>query len=350
MSLDLFLHTLAMLVGVALVLLALGSALRSFVLPRNESVLVSNLIFRLIRIGFNAAAAFANTYAGRDRILAFYAPVGLIALPVVWLTLLSAAYTCMFWALHEGDWLHCYRLSNNALLTIGAEKPRLLSTAVLSYSEATLGLLLITLLISYLPTIYQAFSQRELVVARLGLRAGTPNSAANLILWLNSGGSLRENEEQWARWEEWFVGIEESHTSLPIISFFRSPQPGRSWVIAAGIILDTAALIFSAVDQPRTRAAELCFKAGCIAVNRVYRFFEGRAHSAPTELVETGNPLEEPSRQEFEEAYDQLAKGGVPVIADRNAAWQEYNSLRSRYETAIVFLAKLTVAPEIKAM
>ncbi|RYY13681.1 MAG: hypothetical protein EOO36_15455, partial [Cytophagaceae bacterium] len=34
---------------------------------------------------------------------------------------------------------------------------------VFSYSEATLGLLLLTLLISYLPTIYQSFSRREVV-------------------------------------------------------------------------------------------------------------------------------------------------------------------------------------------
>ena len=49
----------------------------------------------------------------------------------------------------------------------GIEKPVGTLAAVLCFSEATLGLLL-TLLLSYLPTIYQAFSRREVTVGRLG--------------------------------------------------------------------------------------------------------------------------------------------------------------------------------------
>ncbi|KAA9331489.1 hypothetical protein F0P96_14705 [Hymenobacter busanensis] len=346
---ELLLRGVAVLAGVALVVVVVSAAIRSFVLPRNESVLVSNYVFRFVRVVFDVVASRAQTYAQRDRVLSIYAPVALIALPVVWLGLLSVAYTCIFWGLGEGSWERCYLISNNALLTIGAEEPTHgLVASSASFSEALLGLLLLTLLISYLPTIYQAFSRRELVVARLELRAGAPASATNLITWLNRSGSLLDDEDQWQRWEEWFVEIEESHTSLPIISFFRSPQPGRSWVTSAGIILDTAALIFSTVDQPRSSNAELCFKAGCIAMNRVYRFFQNRAHSQPSGLVATGNPLEEPSRRDFEHAYDQLQEAGVPVVANRAEAWQHYHELRSRYEQAVVFLAKLTVAPEVK--
>ncbi|MCC2546063.1 hypothetical protein LJY25_06370 [Hymenobacter sp. BT175] len=346
---ELVLRGIALLAGLALVVATLSAAIRSFVQPRNESVLVSNYVFRGIRLVFDAIAGRAKTYAQRDRVLSLYAPIALIALPVVWLGLLSVAYTAIFWALGEGSWVQCYHISNNALLTIGAVEPtQSFAASALSYSEALLGLLLLTLLISYLPTIYQAFSRRELVVARLELRAGAPASATNLICWLNRGGSLNDDEQQWQQWEEWFVEIEESHTSLPIISFFRSPQPGRSWVTSAGIILDTAALIFSTVDQPRSSSAEVCFKAGCIAMNRVYRFFEDRAHSQPSGLVETGNPLEEPTRRDFETAYDELARAGLRMVADRDAAWRQYHELRSRYEQAIVFLAKLTMAPDVK--
>ncbi|GAB2948407.1 hypothetical protein GCM10027048_11640 [Hymenobacter coalescens] len=338
----------------ALVVLTLSAAIRSFVLPRNESVLINNWLFRGMRYLFEALATRGATYARRDRVLALYAPVSLVALPIFWLTLISGAYTGMFWALDEGNWFRCYRISNSSLLTLGSEEPTHgVAATALSYSEAGLGLLLLTLLISYLPTIYQSFSRRELVVARLELRAGAPSSAPALVAWLNRSGSLLDDEDQWLRWEEWFVEIEESHTSLPILSFFRSPQPGRSWVTAAGIILDAAALIISAVQQPRSPQLELSFKAGCIALNRVYRFFDTRARSRPTDLVNTltdATQSADETRHAFEHACAQLAAAGLAIHPDHAAAWQQYQELRSRYREALEFMAKLVVAPEVKAL
>ena len=78
---------------------------------------------------------------------------------------MSLGYTSMFWALGEGNWKRCYELSSSSLLTLGTTRTHHTHVAVLSYSEATLGLLLLTLLISYLPTIYQSFSRREATVA-----------------------------------------------------------------------------------------------------------------------------------------------------------------------------------------
>ena len=41
-------------------------------------------------------------------------------------------------------------------------------------------------------------------------------------------------------WEMWFVELEETHTSLAMLTFFRSPNPVRSWLTAAGAVLDAA--------------------------------------------------------------------------------------------------------------
>ena len=50
------------------------------------------------------------------------------------------------------------------------------------------------------------------------------------------------------------MDVEESHTSLPALVYFRSPQPERSWITAAGCVLDTAALVDSTLDRPRDGA------------------------------------------------------------------------------------------------
>lgn len=83
------------------------------------------------------------------------------------------------------------------------------------------GLILVALLISYLPTMYTAFAGREAAVALLGVQAGTPPSAVEMILRYHRIQVLERMREQWPTWEAWFVDIEESHTSLSALVFFR---------------------------------------------------------------------------------------------------------------------------------
>ena len=343
------LRIIAGLGGVILIITTLSAAIRSFILPRNEVVVLNIWVFRGIRLVFDFAARLANSYEQRDRIMAHYAPVALVALPVVWEALVGLGYTSLFWALGEGSWRRCYELSSSSLLTLGTTSTHHVPIAALSYSEATLGLLLLTLLLSYLPTIYQAFSRREATVALLELRAGTPPTAACLLGWLNHDGSVQNDDNQWAEWERWFVEIEESHTSLPILSFFRSPQPGRSWVSSCGLILDTAALLFAAVDGPQPRQARMTFKAGCLALNRVFRFFDDKAGTETTGLPLAENKIT-PGRADFDRACEVLAEGGLTLYADLDAAWLQYQELRSRYATALEFMARLTMAPSANSL
>ncbi|TGE20402.1 hypothetical protein E5K00_20615 [Hymenobacter aquaticus] len=348
--LDLLLRIAAFLGGAFLVVTIILSAIRSFVLPRNESVLVNNWVFMAIRYLFSFLAARHRTYAARDRVMALYAPVALVMLPIAWLILLSLGYTGIYWALGEGSLSVSYLLSSSSLLTLGSVEASSFIISVFTHSEATFGLLLITLLISYLPTMYQAFTRRELVVARVELRCGTNRTATELILWLNRTGSLADDGPQWKIWEEWFVEIEETHTSLPILSFFRSPQPGRSWITTADLILETAAVVISTVEQQRDPDMELCFKAGCVAVNRVSRYFQDRAQAEPAEAISSEDPIEDPTRRDFFRTYDQLREEGVSLRPDREEAWHKYQELRSRYSEAARFMARLVMAPELKSI
>jgi hypothetical protein len=348
--LDVVIKGLAFTVGSFMVGVTVLSAIRSFVLPRNESVLLNNWVFQGIRRIFTALASLGKTYEQRDKVMALYAPVGLVALPIAWLEVVSAGYTMIYWALDEGNLERCYRISNSSLLTLGSEEPSKYGMAnVMSYSEATLGLLLLTLLISYLPTIYQAFSRRELTVARLELRAGPKASATDLLLWLHQA-DLLQHGPQWQHWEEWFIEIEETHTSLPILSFFRSPQPGRSWVTTAELILDAAALMSSTIEGPRDPHMVVCFKAGSVAMNRVSRFFEDSAKTEPPEPLSEYQPDNDPHHSDFREAYQRLAEAGLQMQPDEQAAWTKYQELRTHYTHAITYLAKLTMAPSTKSI
>lgn len=336
--------------GLYLVGATVLAAIRSFVLPRSESVRINKWALTLVRYVFDVVAVLGKTYAQRDRVLALFAPVGLVALPLVCLALVSAGYTTMYWALGEGSLTQCYKLSSSALLTLGTDKSYSLVVSAFSYSEAALGLLLITLLISYIPTMYQAFWRREVVVSQLELRAGNNRSASDLVCWLGHSHSLDDDQLEWDLWAAWFVELEASHTSLPLLTFFRSPQPGRSWVTAADIILDAAALILSGVDQAPNRYTQLCFRAGCQSLNQMMRFFRERSQTRSPFWRQEKNAIVDPDPASYAAALQQLAEAGLPIVADREAAWQKYQHLRTHYLDAVDYLARLTVSPHLQTL
>lgn len=69
--------------GLALVVVALFSAVKTFVLPRSAPDPVVRVVFRGLRRVFEVFTRQARTYAQRDAIMAFFAPIGLLALAAI---------------------------------------------------------------------------------------------------------------------------------------------------------------------------------------------------------------------------------------------------------------------------
>ena len=68
-------------------------------------------------------ARFAKTYEGRDRIMAFYAPIGLLSLVAVWMGLLVIGYTLIYRAISVDDWVRAFELSGSSFFTLGFVSP-----------------------------------------------------------------------------------------------------------------------------------------------------------------------------------------------------------------------------------
>jgi hypothetical protein len=341
MLLTLAIHALAFLLGLAIIVGTLVSAVRTFVVPRGISDWLTRRVFLAMRRIFDTVILPIRTYRGRDRIMSVYAPVTLLILPVVWLILISLAYTCIYWALGDGTWTQAFTMSGSSLLTLGFAAPHDLMSTIVVFSEATIGLALIALFIAYLPTIYGAFSRREAAVTALEIRAGSPPSAVEMIKRFYRIHGFDHFGEVWDTWEEWFVELEETHTSLGVLSFFRSPRPERSWITAAGTVLDTASLMLSAVDVHREPHAQLCVRAGYVALRYIADLFKIRYNPSPTVDTERISV----SRAEFDAAFDELASAGVPMVDDREQAWRDFAGWRVNYDRVLLALANLTMAP-----
>jgi hypothetical protein len=331
---------LAFALGLALVLSTLGAATKTFVLPRAANVRLTRVVFRSVRLLFNLRLRRVNNYRERDRIMALYAPVTLLLLPIVWLSFILAGYMGMFWALGVRPWQQAFFVSGSSLLTLGFAAVDGLPQIILAFSEAMIGLGFVALLIAYLPTMYSAFSRREALVALLDVYAGSPPSAIELLTRVNRIRGLEYLGELWQSWEEWFAQLDESHTSLAALAFFRSPQMNRSWVTAAGTVLDAAALSLAAVDLPFDPRAALCIRAGYLALRHIADYFRIPFDPDP----QPDEPVSI-TREEFEQALDELARRDVPLKEDRIQAWRDYAGWRVNYDAPLLSLAALVMAP-----
>jgi hypothetical protein len=333
-------QVLVFVLGVALVAATLLSAVRSFVLPRAAPTLITTTIFVLVSQVFDLFAGPTRPYARRDRILAMYAPIALLLLPFVWLVLISTGYTAILWAVGVRPLREAVITSGSSLFTLGFSRPEHLVAVLLAFTEALIGLGLVALLISYLPSIYAAFARREAEVTMLESLAGSPPSPIEMLLRYQRIDGWSRIGEMWARWQSWFADVEESHTSIAALCFFRSPQPDRSWVVAAGCILDAAALSLSCLTIEYEPEAPLCIRTGYLALQHIADFFAMPYESRP----QPGDPISI-DRSEFDEVWDDFAAANLPLKPDRDRAWRDFAGWRVNYDVVLLGLAGLTAAP-----
>lgn len=334
-------HVAVAAVGVLVVVRTLLSAIRAFILPRGARDWIVGLVFRELRRAFNVLAPKRLPYRRRDRIFAYYAPVALAALAVTWLVLVLFGFAAIYWGLGSHTAGDAIRLSGSSLLTLGFAAPTHGYEAALTFVEAICGLGLAALLVGYLPTMYAAFARRELEVNLLEVRADRPASAAALLTRYHRLGRFDVLSTEWRRWETWFADVEESHTTLSALAFYRSAQPEHSWIVAAGAVLDAAALTRSLLDVPRDVQADLTIRAGYIALRRIADFFRIKYDPEPAPADPTSV-----TREKFDAVADELEAAGLPLRADRDAAFVAFNGWRVNYDRPLLALSRLVLAPE----
>ena len=328
--------------GALTVALTALSAIVTVVVPRGVPVRLTRAVFVTSRKLFELRSnVFRHDYERRDRSMAVYAPVTLIALAFVWLVCVLLGFTAIFHSISDLSWEGAFEVSGSSLVTLGFVGVDGAGQYVAAFTEAGLGLLLLALLITYLPTMYAAFSRREALVTRTSISAGTPPTAWALIeRYHRIAGFDRLEANIWVPWTAGFVDIEESHTSLGALALFRSPQPHRSWVTASGCVLDTAALLQSSVEGYDSAPAQLTMRAGYSALRAVADYFHIDHDPDPT----PDDPIAI-ARDEWEQVLDDLAAIGVPVAADRDQAWRDFTGWRVNYDAVLLGLAEYTMAP-----
>ena len=340
---------LAVIFGIALILLVAQDAFETIVLPRRVTrrIRLTKLFYRVIQLGWNSIGHIIRSSARRDSFRGYMAPFSLLALLIFWAALFILGYGLLLWGLAlplsalsntTGFSTYLYLSSTTFFtLVLGDVSPLPSVGRFLLVSEAALGFIFLALVISYVPVLYQAFSRRELRISLLDARAGSPGTAVELLS-RNCAGKTGEGVEELRlllhEWELWCADILESHLSYPILAFYRSQHEQQSWVGALTIILDTCALVLTTIDGDSTtrapaQAAKFTFAMARHAVVDLAQVLSISPSTAVNRL----------SSAEFTHLQDMLLTAGVRLRESRTSE-QKLSELRATYEPFVSALAK----------
>ena len=246
---DQLINILAVVSGIVVIILSTGVAIRTFMVPTGAPPLINRVLFRVTQALFDVIIRPIRSETRRQGVLSLFAPVSLLVVLAVVLGMIGFGYTLALYGAGIKPLLRAFLYSGSALSTLGFESPgNNFWVIVLSAVEALTVVTIVALLIGYLPTIYSSYQQREQAVNNLDELTGSqPDGVKVVDAYVNIFGPSRLGE-LWQTWLGWFADLATSGLTLSGELYLRSSRWDRSWICAAGAMLDAAALVKSSVD------------------------------------------------------------------------------------------------------
>lgn len=323
--------------GCAIVVIALADVFQSVIVPRpsgrrfRPSAYVSRYTWQTwrnlgMRIGDNER---------REEWLGTFAPLLLVTLLVMWVTLLISGYGFVFYGLRHAvtpvlDLPAAFYFAGTSLLTIGYGDIAATSGLARFFSIAAgaSGLGVVAVVTSFLFSIFGAFQKREAFVVTVTNRGGAPPSGLELIETHARLGITDGLLDVARDAETWIAEVMETHLAYPVLTYFRSTHDDISWVGVLGALLDMATLVITTLNVPVKGEAILLHRIGRHLVNdfsNYFRLADDRAVGV--------------DRVEFELAYSRLRDAGLP-LHDLDTAWREFAAVRSTYAARLNTMAQ----------
>src|ERR1700722_14346170 len=216
-------------------LFILWDAFETVILPRRVT-----RTFRLARVFIRTTWSIWSCVADkirrpkyRESYLSYFGPLSLLMLFALWAWALVLAFAILQWAAGSALTIQSggapgfrtdFYLSGTTFFTLGLGDviPHTSLARSLCVLEAGTGFGFLAVVISYLPTLYGAFSEREVNISLLDARAGSPPTAAELLRRHAKVADTGVLTQYLREWEIWSAQLMESHLSYPVLCYFRS--------------------------------------------------------------------------------------------------------------------------------
>lgn len=335
-------HILALIAGVLIISAVLLDAFETVVLPRRvqRHFRITILFYRNTWVPYAKLASHIKSQTQRETMLGYFGPLSMIALLGIWACGLIFAFALLQYGggahLSLGNQPITFRLlvyhSGETFFTLGYGDitPASYFSRALSVFEAGMGFGFLAIVIGYLPTIYSAFSRREIEISLLDARAGSPPSAAELLTRSLSSLDVGNLDRLFHDWERWAAEVLESHLSYPVLSFYRSQHSNQSWLGALTVILDATALVIAGIDGVSSEQARWTYKMARHAVVDLAQVVNARYDpTAPERLTS----------EDLAQIRAQLAGKGLK-LGDGAQVEEKLHELRMMYEPYVEGIAR----------
>lgn len=266
--------------GIAVILATLIDAFEVVLLPRPvRSRLRLNRYF-FVRT-WNLWSLFASRLSEgirKENFIGIYGPLSMVMLFSLWALCLIIGFGLLQWALQPTELGGLAQalgrkmlMSGDAFFTLGYGDivPTNPVARALAIVECGTGFGFIAVTVGYLPVLYQHFSARDVELIEFGARAGTPPTAGALLRWHAASGNASQLSDWLREWEHWAGELIESHSTYPMLAFYRSQHEGHSWLASLAVILDTCALLLAGSDRGLTLQAAATFAAARRVLNEI---------------------------------------------------------------------------------
>jgi hypothetical protein len=340
----------AAVIGGLLVLSAASSVTGTLIVSRSVSSRLTRWVDKFVVVTYRLVARkFVDdprlepvvAYKRLDRLLATQAAAILLCQLAAWLLVSYVGFALLLWPFAVHGVVSAFIDAGSSLFTLGFAVPAGAVPAVIVFMAAAVGLVIVTLQIAYLPTLYSAFNRRETEVALLNARAGVPSWGPELLARTHYAlgtdmSTLDTLPDLYAQWERWAADVAESHTTYVPLVRFRSPGSLSSWVTALLAVLDSAAMFLALSPKAAPEIpARLCLRGGFLCFNRI-------ARAMGTDLPEEPDPGAGISLtyDEFLDAVDRMREVDFPIERDPAEAWPHFVGWRVNYERAAYALAE----------
>jgi hypothetical protein len=339
---------LAVIPGLLLILTILWDAFETIILPRRVTrrLRLTSVFYQSIWAPWSRIARSMTSRKKRDKYLGFFGPLSLLMLLSLWATGLIIGYAIVHWGLETrlnlpaetGLFATYLYISGETFFTLGYGDivPQLPLGRAIAIIEAANGFGLLAIVIGYLPVLYGAFSRREVNIALLDARAGSPSSAAEMLRRHSESGHMHDLNPVLHEWEHWSAELLESHLSYPVLCYFRSQHDNQSWLSSMTTILDTCALVMVGVEGTPSWQAKLTFAMARHAVVDIAQIFR-TAPASP----HASNRL---AHGDVERIREILAKNGTR-LAEGAGAEKRLGELRLMYEPYVCALSEMLLMP-----
>jgi hypothetical protein len=338
-------HVAAFIVGLFCCLGVALDAFQTIILPRRPTgrFQLTRIFFVTTWAPWVAMAEHARNKKVREQIYSIYGPLSLLLLLLLWALLLISGFALLYFSMRSpfgdvmlgpgtGTWAKLgtdLYVSGTTLFTLGLGDvvPHNRFARGFIILESGVGLGFVALVISYLPVLYQAFSRREVSVALLDSRAGSPPNAAELFRRHAFEGGQEALTELLAEWERWAAELLESHVSYPILCYYRSQHDTQSWLSALVSILDTCSLLISVIEVESSRQAQLTFVMARHALVDLGQIFHVQERAAWRHQGD----IDRLPQKDFYHLCEALGENHVRLCGDPAAA-KRLNTIRALYE------------------